>query len=134
MRQLPANNGNAADGARAPPLTSTPECALVVTVVACIIGTSLAHEIGHRPDRADAGQRSGSPPQRLVGIPGDLMNRGIDLSFENRSGCSPNGGVVSTPITDSVSLLPGIGAINVPAATAQAQIDANRYHPYSGKK
>jgi len=56
---------------------------------------------------------------------GDLMNRGIDRSFENRTGCSINGGNVTTPITDSVSLLPGIGAINVPTGLAQTRIDAH---------
>ena len=106
-------------------LSSSVEKDLALQVLGRIYGETVAHEIGH----SLIGQTLDSHPHHdhnaHPGVTGDLMNLGIDRSFENRTGCSLNGGTVSTPITDSVSLLPGIGAINVPTGTAQAQIDAN---------
>jgi hypothetical protein len=106
-------------------LTSSVEKDLGIQVLGRLYGETLAHEIGH----SLIGQTLTSIPNHdhnaHPGVLGDLMNLGIDRSFENRSGCSLNGGVVSTPIADSVSLMPGIAAIDVPTGTAQAQIDAN---------
>ena len=106
-------------------LTSSVEKDLGIQILGRLYGETLAHEIVH----SLIGQTLTSLPNHdhnaHPGVVGDLMNQGIDRSFENRTGCSLNGGVVSTPIADSVSLLPGIAAINVPTGTAQAQIDAN---------
>lgn len=105
-------------------LTSSAEKDLALNVLGRVYGETLAHEIGH----SLIGVTLDSVPHRdhnaHPGVTGDLMNLGIDRSFENRTGCSLNGGVVRTPIIDNLSLLPGIGLINVPTGTALAQIEA----------
>lgn len=106
-------------------LTSSVEKDLALQVLGRVYGETLAHEIGHSLIGLTLDSHPHHDHNASPGIPGDLMNQGGDRSFENRSGCSLNGGTVSTPITDSVSLLPGIGAINVPTGNAQAQIDAH---------
>jgi hypothetical protein len=103
---------------------SSAEKDLAMQILGRAYGECLAHETGH----SLIGVTLTSPlhdHNAAPGIPGDLMNEGSNRSFENRTGCSINGTTVSAPITDSVSLLPGIGAINVPTGAAQAQIDAH---------
>lgn len=106
-------------------LTSSVEKDLALQVLGRVYGETLAHEIGHSLIGLTLTSLPHHDHNASPGIAGDLMNQGADRSFENRSGCSLNGGTVSTPITDSVSLLPGIDTINVPTGTAKAQIDAN---------
>ena len=106
-------------------MSSSVEKDLGMQILGRLYGETLAHEIGHSLigralTNAPANDHNANP-----GVAGDLMNRGIDRSFENRTGCSINGGNVTAPITDSVSLLPGIGAINVPTGLAQTRIDAH---------
>jgi hypothetical protein len=90
-----------------------------------LYGETLAHEVGHSLIGLTLTSVPHHDHNESPGISGDLMNHGRDRSFENRTGCSINGAHVTAPLSDSVSLLPGILAINVPTGTAQAQIDAN---------
>ena len=103
-------------------LMSSPQKDLGLQVLGRVYGETLAHEICH----SLIGPTLTSLPDHHHNVPavtGDLMNRGIDRAFEIRTGCSLNGGRVTTPLTDNLSLLPGISAINVPTGLAQAQID-----------
>jgi hypothetical protein len=64
----------------APPLTSTPEGALAVTVVGCIIGTSLAHEILHSPVGFMFAGNAHTTAQR------DILRQGSAFTFEHLTG------------------------------------------------
>jgi hypothetical protein len=107
-------------------LSSSVEKDLGLQILGRAYGETVAHEIGH--SLIGETPLSGGDHNAAPGVPGDLMNRGVDRSFEARTGCSINGTTI-TPIKDNVSLLPGIDFINMPtgagAGTAQGEIDAN---------
>jgi len=90
-----------------------------------IYGESLSHEIGH--SLIGETQLSGADHNAAPGLPGDLMNRGADRSFEARSGCEINGTLIA-PIQDNI-ILQSVDLINVPTGAArgtpQGEINAN---------
>ena len=104
---------------------SSVEKDLGLQVLGRLYGETLAHEIGHSLIGTTLTSHPHHDHNAGPGIPGDLMNRGIDRSFGARTGCSLNGGQVTLPLIDNLSLLPGLLTINVPTGTAKAQIDAN---------
>jgi hypothetical protein len=110
-------------------MTSSVEKDLAMQVLGRVYGETLAHEIGHSLIGVTLTSLPHHDHNAHPGIPNDLMNYGIDRSFESRTGCSLNGGTVAPPLADNLSLLPGIDIINVPTGvgpgTSQGEIDAH---------
>jgi competence ComEA-like helix-hairpin-helix protein len=104
---------------------SSVEKDLGIHVLGRLYGETLAHEIGHSLIGTTLTSAPHNDHNAGPGNAGDLMNRGVDRSFGARTGCSLNGGQVTQPLVDNLSLLPGIPAINVPTGKARAEIDAH---------
>jgi hypothetical protein len=108
------------------PLASSVEKDIALQVMGRVYGETLSHEIGHSLIGVTLTSLPHHDHNAHPGIPNDLMNLGIDRSFQSRSGCSLNGTLI-IPIKDNVSLLPGINAINTPTGagvgTSQGEID-----------
>jgi hypothetical protein len=102
---------------------SSVEKDLGIQVLGRLYGETLAHEIGHSLIGTTLTSLPHHDHNASPGTTGDLMNRGIDRSFGARTGCSLNGGQVTPPLVDNLSLLPGIPTINVPLGQARTQID-----------
>jgi hypothetical protein len=104
---------------------SSVEKDLGIQVLGRLYGETLAHEIGHSLIGTTLTSLPHHDHNAAPGTPGDLMNRGTNRSFEARTGCSLNGGQVTPPLADNVSLLPGIRAINVPRGQSRTEIDTH---------
>jgi hypothetical protein len=101
-------------------LTSSPEKDLAIQVLGRLLGETLAHEIVHSligATLSDGGHNA------RPGFPDDLMNHGIDRSFQNRSGFELTGPVGSNDLTNLL-VDRGIFFINIPTTDAQARLNA----------
>jgi hypothetical protein len=106
-------------------LTSSVAKDMGLQILGRAYGESLSHEIGH--SLIGMTQLSGQDHNAAPGVQGDLMNRGLDRSFENRTACEINGTIIA-PIQDNI-ILQALDLINVPTGaargTSQGEINAN---------
>lgn len=102
---------------------SSPAKSLGIRILGRLYGETLAHEIGHSLIGTTLDSTPHHDHNAAPGVAGDLMNLGTNRSFEQRTGCSLNGGRVAAPLEDNVDLLPGIPAINIFTGRAKAELE-----------
>ncbi len=102
-------------------LTSSAEKDLAIQVLGRLLGETLAHEIVHSLIGATL---SNGFHNARPGLPDDLMNHGIDRSFQNRSGFELTGPIGSDTLTNLL-VDRGIFFIDIPTTDAQTLLNAS---------